>query len=365
MSSDYLTKLQELNHTFSNRIRTGSYTQATDTVLSGASERLGFFVEHMKSGEPITVTFNTGLADGTLQYINEQGIRIVMPRPDVVRTTRQIFNHRGNGIGANKSVIIVSVDTSSKTVTVKDMDGSEEAIKEEQNKLNDAIGQALRNHGNEPVIVTGRIFHVNERRALVDLFDKQVVGVIDVANWSSGYTRNFQADVRKGEWYEFEVTGRNRFSRRDTQWVLSRKNIAVDPWSMVPEDISTPGNTIVVKCVQKDLDHGRWWGTVDRLYDIEVMGSFNDSVGVIKDCSYKCKVRRFDKDAHVFLVVPFAFADSEGGFGSITSPAETASANDVPADSVPADSVTADGVAEDGDASLFADSGASTVTAAD
>ncbi len=311
-----MSVIDELNKVFSNRVE-----ETRKAVLGEDSKDPLDFYKMLKSENKATeVVFDNALADGTLTLMDPYKNEIILPLADGVKLSEaQLFRYRGYHIGTPVVVTVERIDEENHKVYVK---RSQEKSSIQQ-ELNSEIFRRLeskRKAGtNEPIIVSGRIFAVNENMAFVDIYNKRIVGVISRQQWNKGYTRNMKSSCKVGAWYDFEVLGkdgdRRRRSNHSLQWNLSRKNISSDPWENIPDSLKITGNTLVVKCVEVPKMKSYWWGVSERVEGVEIMGAFNDNADfrLREGVSYKCKIRKVDPENKKFRVVPYEVADTNGG----------------------------------------------------
>ena len=263
----------------------------------------------MKKKRVLEITFDYADAKGNLSVVDSNGFKFILLAEDFARDN-MYYSHelKAKFIGLSLNCKISKIDAAAKTIYVVSATSSSDIkggiIKDIFKELN---------AGRNPVLF-GDILFVTERRVVVNILHKNVLGIINLSDWSPAYTRFLTAVAKKGDPVQFEVLGpAKRKKGQDIAFQLSRKNVIPDPWESL-DDISV-GSIITVKCIDKPVDKNYFWGISPHSQGIEIMCDYNPNLSILTGVYYKCKVRRFSKEERKFQVIPFEVVPS--GIGTI------------------------------------------------
>lgn len=264
--------------------------------------------------KPLTVMFEYADSEGNLSLIDENGIRVSLSAKDFEKeNTYYSKDIKERFLSLDVSVSVVEIDEVNKTVRVVP------SVTRDQQKasLMRDIFDALKK-GEHPRLY-GDVMSVSDSRITVNILHKNILGIMSIKDWSPTYTSHFGAVVRPGEIIEFEIVGQApKKPGADIAFTLSRKEIVVDPWTLLPD--FKEGDVLVVKCIDrpsgKNIDRTYWWGTSKMAPGVEIMCDVNQRLRLMNGASYKCRVRKFDKEKHVFQCNTFEVAHSGDANGS-------------------------------------------------
>lgn len=295
--------------------------KSSDLVFPGekVKDPLERYKVALEKKESLEISFKATDEDESLIRKDEYGVKIILPGdylrqdlPYYAETNKQHF------IGVDFVVKVVKVDEATSTVVVRSAYHNSQSTR--QKIVREILGELGRKDRKEDelLVLPGRIVTVNEKRALVDLLGKGILGIIPAVEWSVGYVRHLPKEIKKGEIYDFVVLKQKQNSgrHRSLAFELTRKPITEDPWELLKKNNPglAAGSIITVECIGKPAGRSYWWGKSELVDGIEIMGDYSTSiarpyVGVL----YKCRIKRFDPDNHKFQVVPFDIIDSPGG----------------------------------------------------
>lgn len=279
-----------------------------------SKDPLARYQDAMKNKQSIEIKFELSEADGSLVARDSAGVKIVYDG-DVVRRDMPYFEeaNKASFIGVDFVVKIESIDEAAAIVYVKSAYSTSQATKTKL--IREILSEC---DGEEMLVLPGRIITVSEKRALVDLLGKGILGIISVDNWQKGYVRHLQKTIHKGEVYDFVVQKplpQKDRRKRSLAFRLTRVPITEDPWQLLKKN--NPGlavdSIITVKCISKPAGKSYWWGMSPMVEGIEIMGDYSNAITrPFVGATYKCRITKFDPDNQKFQVVPFDVIDTPG-----------------------------------------------------
>ena len=214
-----------------------------------------------------------------------------------------------NLLGVSMQVTVCRIEEEGKKVYVE-LAGSTKAsyLSNMRNEINNEI---MRNINlNKHPIVWGRVIRVTKDKLMVDILDKGILGFMNKRHWGKDFIRSLESVCREGEFFQFEVIGRApQMDGKPVAWILSRKNIANSAWDNLDIDGLKENGLLLVKCIEKPVGKTYWWGASDRLPGVEVMGDYSSKFpnerSLYVGITYKCKIKRLDKEGKKVSVKPF------------------------------------------------------------
>lgn len=269
------------------------------------------YKEALANNHRFEVTFGMVTASGTLYGRDEFGVTIILEGEDLARDLSYYSDaNKSKFIGVDFVVKVASVDDERGIVYVRSAWSN---AKDTRNKIIAEIFKELAK-GKSDLVLPGRVMMVNERRALVDLLGKGILGIINVKDWECGYVRHLNQFVKKNDILDFVVQSplpeKKNFTRG---FRLTRVPLTSDPWKNIPVGLEV-GAAITVKCIDKPAGKSYWWGTTPFIEGIEVMGDYTTSIRrPLVGISYKCKITKLDAEKHKLQVAPFDIAASDTG----------------------------------------------------
>lgn len=280
---------------------------------------IGRYKKALEKKESFEVAFDACESDGSLVCRDQYGIRIVLDG-EFLREDLPYYEetNKGHFIGTDFVVKAVEVDEAAGVVKVRSAYHDSQSTR---NRLVREILSELNRKDRKPdelLVLPGRIVSVSEKRALVDLLGKGILGIIQTVDWQIGYVRHLPKVVRKGDIYDFVVVKQKENSgrHRSLAFELTRKPITEDPWVALKKNNKglAVDSVISVKCINKPAGRSYWWGISPMVDGIEIMGDYTTSIArPYVGVTYKCRIKRFDPDNHKFQVVPFDIIDTPGG----------------------------------------------------
>lgn len=261
--------------------------------------------KHLKeTGGTIEVKFVSVDKNGSHHAVDDHGVALELMRDDMRLSNYQ--KRAGSMLGVNLTVAVKDIDEVNNTVYL--------SMSKKKSTLSTSVNAAIRADlaKNKPIRLWGRITAIyppkghNFGNAWIRLLDQDVVGNIDVREWSKGYTPDLTDVCKVGEMYEFDVVGLFTTSRKTGMpiWRCSRREISGDPWKALPLDFAE-GNVILVKCTNKPEGKTYFWGTSPLAPNISIMCNYNPKLRITIGAFYRCKIDKLDIPGRFFRVSPF------------------------------------------------------------
>lgn len=254
----------------------------------------------LQTKEVVEVTFDMADPEGNLKTFDENGICVFLDAEKFHKTNGYYeASMKERFLGNTLRVRVTSIDEEKKTVYVESATGKNDIkggiIKEILKEL-DA--------GNHPVL-WGDVISVSESRCTVNILHSNILGFIDIRDWSPTFTRNLETEVAAGQSVQFEVVKQlKKRPGKDRAFELSRKNVIPDPWTeIVPLE---KGAAITVRCVDKPVGKNYFWGVSDRAPGVEIMCLNNARLKVLIGATFACEVKDFSPSKRTFIVRPMA-----------------------------------------------------------
>lgn len=280
-----------------------------------SDDRLEKYREWQKIKGELELMFSFVSADGDLIQQDANGVKIVLLKDVLVKDMPYYDERIGEKLIANPFVVTIEkIDEEKATIYVKSArSGSKARRGTIKSRLVGEIMSELRK-GHTPRLA-GKIESVDEKRAIVNILNKNILGICLLDNWQKTYCRNLKEHCKAGEIYEFDIVKQLPPQKgKQSAFSLSRVDIASDPWDAIPEEYLEKGAVLAVRCVERPGGKTYWWGVSDLLPGIEIQGDYTNKCGrIMESVFYKCAVDKVDREKHVFRVVPFSLADSDVG----------------------------------------------------
>lgn len=297
MSSGFLAKL---NREFKKDIRNITKYWPDSNFTDEDEERsLNFYKEILDKNKDIEVVFDFADDKGGLLRTDDNGIRLILTGEEIDKRAKGSKDVQKTAlVGKPINVRVISVDEKEKDVylsmapTQDDMKGN----------IMRAIYDELKK-GKHPVL-WGTVLTINHRKLTVNILQKDILGIMPVSEFKNGYIRDLTKAVQRGEPIQFEVIGEApRPKGTPMAFMVSRKRITGDPWDNIKE--VAPGSVILVKCIDKPRGRSFYWGKFSGAPDIEIMCDYNSKFAILMGATYKCVVKEFNRNEHIFKVKPF------------------------------------------------------------
>ncbi len=261
--------------------------------------------KHLKeTGGTIEVKFVSVDKAGTHHAVDDHGVALELLQDDMKLSSYQ--KRAGSMLGANLTVAVKDIDEVNNTVYF--------SMSRKKSTLSASVNAAIRQDlaKGKPIRVWGRITAIyppkgkNSGNAWIRLLDQDVVGNIDVREWSKGFTPDLSDVCKVGEMYEFDVIGQYSTSHKTGMpiWRCSRREIAEDPWKSLPTDFAE-GNVILIKAVNKPEGKTYFWGSSPLAPNISIMCNYNPKFRITIGAFYRCKIDKLDIPGRFFRVSPF------------------------------------------------------------
>ncbi len=283
---------------------------------SQSGDPLEKYKEWMESNGVLELLFSFVSPEGDLIQQDANGVKIVLPKDVALKSMSYYDKRTAESILANAFVVnIEKIDEENNTVYVKSAKGDGRKARKGtlKSRLVGEIVSELKK-GHTPRLA-GKIEDVDEKRAIVNILNKNILGICLLDHWQKTYCRHLKERCKVGEIYEFDIVKQLPQQKgKQSAFSLSRTEITGDPWDSIPEEYLQKGAVIVVRCVERPVGKTYWWGVSDLLPGIEVQADYTKRCGrIMESVIYKCTVEKVDRERHVYRVVPFALADSDVG----------------------------------------------------
>ena len=280
------------------------------------------YEDYMENGKIISVKFETCGRDGTFVGADKDGVILVMSSNVTIEHLPYFKPHMaGKFVGYSYDVRVVRVEREQKRVYLESAKVSR--IQSTEGQIVNELKRALES-GEKP-LVWGKITAVNEKTAHISILGERVHGVVDVRFWQNSYVRKLTNVCKEGEYYNFHVTRVIDNQGKAPVFFLNRKELADDPWELIPMDLINVGAQIFVTCEENPKDGRTWWGTSRITPGIEIMGLYQrnenkptgERLDVIPGITYRCtiiqlKTKEEDfKGNGVFVVMPVSVCDDD------------------------------------------------------
>lgn len=297
-----------------------------DSIKSGnalpeAAEKDPFarYRQAFEKKENFEVIFDASEGDGTLIGRDQYGIKLVLESEYLEKDLPGYESaNKAHFVGVDFVVKVVSLDEAEGIVYLRSGYSNNSSMR--SRLIREIFSELNCNDRKEDdyLVLPGRIIKVDEKRALVDILGKGILGIIPANEWKNGYTRHLSKVVGKGEVYDFVVLrAKSKTNQhKNLAFELTRKPITEDPWMKLKINNSglDVGSVISVKCISKPAGKSYWWGLSPMVEDIEIMGDYSTSIShPMNGCTYKCRIKRYDPDNQKFQVVPFEMIDTKEG----------------------------------------------------
>lgn len=297
MSSGFLAKL---NREFKKDIRNMTEFWPNSTLADEEEEKsLNFYKEVLENKRDIEVVFDFADDKGGLLRTDDNGIRLILTGEEIDKKAKGSINVQKTAlVGRPINVRVASIDEEKKDVYLS-MAPTQDDVR---GNVMRAIYDELKK-GKHPVL-WGTVSTISYNKLTVNILQKDILGVMPVSEFKNGYVRNLTQAVQRGEPIQFEVVGEApRPKGAPMAFALSRKRITGDPWLNIKE--VAPGSVILVKCIDKPRGRSFYWGKFSGAPDIEIMCDYNAKFAILTGATYKCVVKEFNREEHIFKAKPF------------------------------------------------------------
>ncbi len=292
-------------------------TKTDDVILDDEKslDRLKPYKEWAKIKGEMEIMFPFMSEEGNLIAQDGNGVKIILLKETLMADMPYYDNRVGEKLMANAFVVVIDkIDDKTDTVYVKSARSGSNARRAtiKSRLIGELIGELKKGHTPR---LAGKIEQVSEKRAVVNILNKGILGFCYVEKWQNGRTRNYKKVCKEGGIYEFDVVKQlTQQKGKPPAFELSRVDITPDPWESIPDEFFTKGAVLTVRCVERPEGKSYWWGASDLIPGIEMQADYTKKCGrIMESVIYKCTVDRVDREKHIFRVVPFGLADSDVG----------------------------------------------------
>lgn len=301
-----MESIRSLNEKISRQISSG--------MNAGVEEKehaLAKYQELARTGKTIKIKFDSCDPEGNFTTYDD-GVLVVLPGKGMISSKESQNKYASSRmIGIEFTLRVKEIDSQNKRVVC--MVPAAMTAETVRSVVAREIARTL-NRGNFP-LVWGKVKKISPTRITVDILNQGILGFIDASHWQKCFTRSLAGMCAVGDFLQFEIIkAAPKKPGVPTAWVLSRKNITKDAWSLIDFDALKQDGAIVVECVERPVGKSFWWGKSDRVPGIEVMGDysyrFRSGITLLEGIRYICKIEEInvckeDHKRNVFKVVPF------------------------------------------------------------
>lgn len=255
------------------------------------------YEEYLKMESSFPILFQSKGENNSLSSCID-GVYVVLTEEEFRGTFGIVSGRNSAVISLLSTPVLVKVqrierETNTVYVCFDKSDETKKLIPSERSRVESVISRKVYNKEN--VRVVGRIIKVDDTRALVNILDLNILGVLYVSEWADCYIRSLKDVCKEGEIYQFDID-RPQPKRDSGQraWHVTRKAITGDLWESVNFTGLNVGDSLVVECVDKPVGKTYWWGKSSRLPGVAIMCDYteryNSVSGIVKGLSYICKI---------------------------------------------------------------------------
>lgn len=304
--------LDRLNKEIYNEISIGVEPPKTQEPKEGGPEKYQGYLENDKVFD---VVFTSVDPDATFSAV-DGNVKIVLTHEEFMKVAKSSSTYAtANLLGVTMQAKVLSIDEGENKVYVR-LAGATK-LSYEANMRTEINEEIARNLALEKKpVVWGVVKRVTKNKILVDILGRGILGFLNKSNWSKDYVRNMEAVCKVGEFFQFEVYGRaQKVDGKPVAWILGRKNLTVSAWDTLDVEGLKEDGVILVRCIEKPVGKTYWWGVSDRVPGIDVLGDFTSKFpnerSIYVGITYKCKVRKVDKEGRKISVRPFAIIPAD------------------------------------------------------
>ena len=304
--------LDRLNKEIYSEISTGvAIPKVQEQKETGAK----MYLVYLENDQVFDVVFTSVDPDATFSAV-DGNVKVVLTHEEFMKVAKSSSTYAtANLLGVTMQAKVLRVDMEENKVYVQ-LAGATKLSYEAnmRTEINDELARNLA-MGKKP-IVWGVIKRVTKNKILVDILGRGILGFLNKSNWSKDYVRNMEAVCKPGEFFQFEVYGRaQKMEGKPPAWILGRKNLTISAWDTLDVEGLKEDGVILVRCIEKPVGKTYWWGVSDRVPGIDILGDFTskfpDERSIYVGITYKCKVRRVDKEGRKISVRPFAIIPAD------------------------------------------------------
>ena len=262
-----------------------------------------------KKGTAMECVFDFADADGNLFLTDSNGITLRLNAEDFKKSAPYYSARiKDRFIGLNIYVKVSDIDRENGVVRVVSNGATNEIKGQLIKELMIELDKRKNDPELEPISLWGDVVGVNEKSVMVNILHKNILGFISKGDWSQSRIRDLTIVANVGDVVKFDVYApAKKKPGKDIAFQCTRKPYAPDPWVSLPD--FPEGSTMIVECVSKPKGKSYFWGQSKSTPEIDVMCDYSHRFEIMRGCTYKCKVVRYDKGEHILRVVPFEQID--------------------------------------------------------
>lgn len=273
------------------------------------AEGIEKYLEYAKNKTVFDVTFTSVDTDATFSTMDGD-VNIILDHEEFMKVAKSSSTYAtAHLLGVTMQAKVLSVDEVDKKVYIELAGATKIGYEVNmRNEINHELSRSLEK-GSKPV-VWGIVKRASRDKILVDILGKGILGFISKADWANDYVRSLETVCKIGEYMQFEVLRpAPKMEGKPTAWILSRKAFTGDAWESLDIEGLKEGGVILVRCFEKPIGKTYWWGVSDRVPGIDILGDyaskFPNERSIYVGITYKCKIRKLDKEGRKISVRPF------------------------------------------------------------
>lgn len=260
-------------------------------------ESLDKYEKYMEEKTILELKFSVCMRNGTFTGVDNAGITFVMEPESTFDGLPAFAASMGSVyLGYKFQVKVIRVDRENERIYVAPAVGSSARARSEKRQIISELLRAVEAHRSPTV--WGCVKKITDRVIYVDILGQNILGLCNITHWSKSYVRTLIGQCEVGEFLQFEVTDspKPNAKGKDRCFLLDRRNFSTDPWEELPMEFLVRGTKCRVRCEEIPANKTYWWGNLDIVRGIEVMGDFpyggrGSEPRIIPGISYICTVK--------------------------------------------------------------------------
>ena len=168
--------------------------QAIKGELPAKGQKYDFYAKKQAQKKSLEVIFDYANAEGDLSCVDNNGVILTLTANEFKKSNGYYDKRiKDKFIGSYLRVKVKSIDEQNNTIylsSVVDKDNIKMGIIRE---LKDACNSG------ENITVWGSVLSVTAKRITINIYNRHILGILDVQDWSYGYTRSLVKFAKRGQ----------------------------------------------------------------------------------------------------------------------------------------------------------------------